>query len=159
MDFRPSIFTRRFDRRQLLTATVAAGAAVAFAGRIVVDGATPTATPVAKGTPTSTAAGPPEATPIAGTPSAVSGKVFEASMQSLKFIPPEIDIEAGTTVGWKNEDTVAHTVTHRMKVEDQLFSSPLIAPGDSFSFTFETPGTYAYYCMPHPFMTGAVVVS
>ncbi len=80
-------------------------------------------------------------------------------MQSLKFIPDEIDIKAGTTVIWTNEDVVAHTVTHRVKVEDQLFASPLLAPGDTFSYTFDKAGTYPFYCMPHPFMTGSVVVS
>ena len=52
-------------------------------------------------------------------------------MQSLKFIPPEIDIKVGTTVVWTNEDVVAHTVTHKVKVEDQLFASPLLAPGQN----------------------------
>ncbi len=80
-------------------------------------------------------------------------------MQSLKYIPQEIDIKVGTTVVWTNEDEVAHTVTHRAKVEDQLFSSPLLAPGETFSYTFDTAGMYGVYCLPHPFMTGTVVVS
>lgn len=80
-------------------------------------------------------------------------------MQSLKFIPPEIDIEAGTTVVWTNEDVVAHTVTHKVNVEDQLFASPFISPGQSFSYTFDKPGTYPIYCLPHPFMMQTVVVA
>jgi outer membrane protein assembly factor BamB len=114
-----------------------------------------------EGTPIPSAAGEPDASPtvaIADTPTP-AGAVFEASMESLKFIPAEIVISVGTTVIWTNDDVVAHTVTQRAKPEDQLFSSPLLAPGESFSFTFDTLGTYAYFCMPHPFMTGTVVVS
>jgi outer membrane protein assembly factor BamB/plastocyanin len=112
-------------------------------------------------TPAPSAAGEPEASPTitateAPTP---AGEVFEATMQSLKYIPEDIDIKVGTTVVWTNEDVVAHTVTHRAKVEDQLFSSPLLVPGETFSFTFETAGTYGIFCLPHPFMTGTVVVS
>lgn len=114
-----------------------------------------------EGTPVPSAAGEPEASPTvaaAETPTP-AGEVFEASMEGLKFIPAEIDISAGTTVTWTNNDVVAHTVTQRAKPEDQLFASPLLAPGERFSFTFDTPGTYAYFCMPHPFMAGTVVVS
>ena len=55
--------------------------------------------------------------------------------------------------------SVAHTVTHKVKVEDQLFSSPFLAPGDTFSYTFEKPGKYPIFCLPHPFMSQTVVVS
>ncbi len=99
----------------------------------------------------------PVATPTASPVASPVGAVFEASMQSLKFIPQEIDIEVGTTVVWTNKDTVAHTVTHRAK--EQLFASPMLMPGESFSYRFDKAGTYAYFCMPHPFMTGTVVVS
>jgi outer membrane protein assembly factor BamB len=113
------------------------------------------------GTPVASGADEPEASPTAASTESPTpaGAVFEASMRSLQFIPGEIDIAAGTTVVWTNDDVVAHTVTQRAKPEDQLFSSPLLAPGESFSFTFDTPGTYAYFCMPHPFMAGTVVVS
>jgi hypothetical protein len=33
-----------------------------------------------------------------------------------------------------------------------------IAPGKSYSFTFTTPGEYDYYCIPHPFMRGQIIV-
>lgn len=137
----------RSTRRRLVTTgigTLLGG--MWLGGRMLARAATPAASPAVS----------PAASPVAGTPSPV-GAVFEASMQSLKFIPQEIDIAVGTTVVWTNKDSMAHTVTHR--AEKQLFASPLIMPGESFSYTFDKAGTYPYFCMPHPFMTGTVVVS
>jgi len=141
----------RATRRRFVTASVAALlGGMWLGGRVPARAATPVATPAAS------PAASPVASPAVGTPSPV-GAVFEASMQSLKFIPQEIDISVGTTVVWTNKDSMAHTVTHR--AAKQLFASPLIMPGESFSYTFDRAGTYPYFCMPHPFMTGTVVVS
>lgn len=171
MEQRSAHSTSSLSRRRVLIAAGASGAALLLGRQIDARGATTTSTPqpsqnetpvtTAAGAHEATPAGSPAATPVASpaTSPAATGPVFEASMQSLQFIPQEIDIKAGTTVIWTNKDVVAHTVTHRAKPEDQLFSSPMLMPGDSFSFTFEKPGTYAYFCMPHPFMTGTVVVS
>ncbi len=145
----------RFDRRRLLSLTVAACATVALGQRAGAHDVTPTPSPAASG------AGASEATPV-GSPIASpvpSGPVFESTIASLKFLPPEIDIEAGTTVVWTNDDVVAHTVTHKVKVEDQLFASPFLTPGQTFTYTFDKPGTYPIYCLPHPFMTQTVVVT
>ena len=78
-------------------------------------------------------------------------------IRGVKFIPPQIEIAAGTTVRWPNSDTVEHTVT---KVGDNpRFDSGLYGPGEAFEYTFEEPGTYEYFCIPHPFMRGTVVVT
>jgi plastocyanin len=70
-------------------------------------------------------------------------QVFRASMGGLAFRPARIEVTAGTTVVWRNDDDVAHTVTAR---------------NGSWGRTFDTPGTYAFYCQPHPEMTGTLVV-
>jgi plastocyanin len=57
-------------------------------------------------------------------------------------------------VEWNNDDPLAHTVT----ASDGSFQSPLIEPGRSWTHTFSTPGTYAFFCTPHPFMRGVIVV-
>jgi plastocyanin len=41
---------------------------------------------------------------------------------------------------------------------DKSFDSGLLQPGKTYRRTFDTPGQYPYYCLPHPFMKGVVVV-
>jgi LPXTG-motif cell wall-anchored protein len=76
------------------------------------------------------------------------------AIADFAFSPPMLTITAGDTVTWTNEDPVVHTATSATGA----FDSGDLAQGDSFSFTFTTPGTYAYICTPHPEMTGQIVV-
>jgi plastocyanin len=73
---------------------------------------------------------------------------------SSRSFPSASTVKAGTTVTWINEDDAPHTVASSNK----LFKSKALDTGDKFSFTFTTPGTYAYFCSVHPHMTGTVVV-
>jgi plastocyanin len=66
-------------------------------------------------------------------------------MKSFSFVPATLTISAGTTVTWTNNDPVNHTVT----ADNGSFDSGVVLPGDSFSFTFNTPGNYLYYCSIH----------
>jgi plastocyanin len=77
------------------------------------------------------------------------------AIRDYAFTPAHIRVAPGETVVWTNEDSVAHTVTG--SAGDEL-SSPLLSRGDEFSYTFATPGNFAYYCTPHPWMTGVVTV-
>ncbi|MGI0047198.1 MAG: cupredoxin domain-containing protein [Nitrosotalea sp.] len=77
------------------------------------------------------------------------------------FNPNVVNVAPGTTVEWQNHDTVSHTVTSGNPSDNQtgtIFDSSLIAAGKSFSFTFNNPGTYNYFCQVHPWMTGQVIV-
>lgn len=157
MDQEDMLSSHRLGRRRLLTAS----ATVLMAFRSGNRGAAIDGTPTPTATAAPSGAGKSEASPVTSPVAspAITGPVFESTMRSLKYLPAKIDIEAGTTVIWTNKDVVAHTVTHKVKVEDQLFASPFISPGENFSFTFDKPGTYPVYCLPHPFMTQTVVVS
>jgi len=78
------------------------------------------------------------------------------------FDPNPVMIAMGGTVTWENTDTAAHTVTSGSATDgpDGVFDSSLImAGGASFSHTFDTAGTYDYFCMVHPWMQGTVMVS
>lgn len=77
------------------------------------------------------------------------------TIRDFAFTPAHITVAPGATVTWTNKDSVAHTVTSTGQGE---MSSPLLGAGESFSHTFRAPGTYAYSCGPHPWMTGAVTV-
>lgn len=76
-------------------------------------------------------------------------------MAGRQFSPETIEVPAGTTVTWINDDDIAHTVTS----QDDTFDSGNIDPGGTFQFTFDTPGTYEYVCIYHDGMVGTVVVT
>jgi plastocyanin len=82
------------------------------------------------------------------------GAVVEVQISRFSFGPTELRIPPGTTVRWVNKDPVIHTSTS----DDEVWGSPSIAPGETFSFTFEEAGEYAYHCIPHPFMTAKIIV-
>lgn len=64
------------------------------------------------------------------------------------FSPANLTIAHGTTVTWMNGDALNHTVTNAMGSAD-TYDSGFIAGGGSFSHTFASPGTFAYYCGVH----------
>lgn len=99
-----------------------------------------------------------------------SARSDTVSMELISFKPEVTEVSAGDTVTWVNDEAAsAHTVTSG-EVEqgtggvtaspDGRFDSGNVGPGDTFEFTFEEPGTYAYYCAIHPAtMTGEVRVA
>jgi plastocyanin len=73
--------------------------------------------------------------------------------KSYRFEPKVIEIEAGETVTWRNEDNFTHTV----QVEGQ--GDHEVKPGESVEITFDEPGTYDYVCTLHRHdMDGTVIV-
>ncbi|PPD57862.1 cupredoxin domain-containing protein [Dehalogenimonas etheniformans] len=75
-------------------------------------------------------------------------------MHNLKYAPATLTVSVGTTVTWRNTDNVQHSVTSTTG----LFDSGLFSPGGSYTHTFTTAGTYPYYCIIHPGMTGTIIV-
>lgn len=79
----------------------------------------------------------------------------EIAMQNSLYIPAEKTIMKGTTVKWINRDTYAHTVTSY----ENKFDSGNLNEGQTFQFTFDSAGTYDYYCLYHlPGMKGKIIV-
>ena len=75
-------------------------------------------------------------------------------MKGSVFSVPSLTISAGTKISWVNDDNMVHTVT----ADDASFNSGDINPGNSFSYTFNTVGTYNYHCVHHAGMTAVVTV-
>ena len=75
-------------------------------------------------------------------------------IHDMKFNPAILTVSAGTKVTWVNEDNSPHTVTDRGKV----FRSSALDTKDSFSYTFDAPGEFTYFCTLHPMMVGRIVV-
>ena len=76
------------------------------------------------------------------------------------FDPEVIQVASGTKVIWENTDNTIHTVTSGNPNDgpDGVFDSELISSGDSFEYTFTSPGKQDYYCIVHPWMMGSVDV-
>ena len=76
------------------------------------------------------------------------------NITDFKFDPPTLSVPVGTTVTWTNKDDIPHAVA----AVGKQFRSKTLDTGDAYSFTFTTPGSYAYFCSLHPHMTGTIVV-
>lgn len=81
-------------------------------------------------------------------------KEVQIDIKDYAFQKPNIRIKIGTKVTWTNRDTVKHTAT----ADDGTFDTGLLAQGESGSYVFTTPGTFGYYCIPHPSMRGTIIV-
>ncbi|BFT74524.1 stalk domain-containing protein [Paenibacillus sp. P36] len=72
-----------------------------------------------------------------------------------KFSSAQITVKKGTKVTWVLKSSMMHTVT----AYDMSFNGTIDPNGETrFSYTFTDVGTFGYFCMVHPFMTGSVVV-
>lgn len=89
---------------------------------------------------------------------AVGGVAFAATravaISGFAFSPATMTINVGDRVMWTNSDAVAHTAT----ATGGAFDTGDIGQGQSASVRFTKAGTYAYYCTPHPSMTGTIRV-
>jgi plastocyanin len=87
------------------------------------------------------------------------------------FDPGVIHIKAGQSVEFRNTAIITHSVTDDPKLAEDPkdasepsgvapFDSRDIAPGQVFTQTFTTPGTYVYFCTHHEDdgMVGKIVV-
>lgn len=84
-----------------------------------------------------------------------AGDGAEVAIRAFAFAPAEVSVPVGATVVWVNqEEAMPHTATS----DDGLWDSGTLDPGERFSFTFEEPGTYTYFCRIHPSMKGTIVV-
>jgi plastocyanin len=82
--------------------------------------------------------------------------------QANSFDPNPIEISAGESVTWTNNDNEIHDITSGNEEEGNMgqeFSSGVLSSGKSFSHTFDKAGTYPYFCSFHESMTGEVIGS
>ncbi len=98
-----------------------------------------------------------------------ASKEVKVVIKNFEYVPKKIRIQAGTTVTWTNEDDMKHNVMldhedsdkpHDAKLGDDpsKFEGPLLAKGESYSFTFLNSSNNPYHCSPHPWMKGQVEV-
>jgi plastocyanin len=78
----------------------------------------------------------------------------------LAFDPSTVTVKAGDTVKWSNNKLPPHNIMFEGDAANKSHDQLMFSPGESYEVTFDTPGTYSYYCSPHrgAGMAGKVVV-
>jgi plastocyanin len=76
------------------------------------------------------------------------------AIHNFMFSPMSLAVAVGTRVSWKNFDGEPHTI----RSIDDTFRSGALDQNDTFSYTFDKPGTYRYVCSIHPQMVASIVV-
>jgi len=82
------------------------------------------------------------------------GAADEVTIADFAFDPAELEVAAGATVTWTNNDSATHTV----ESDDETLMSDDLPNGATYEMTFDEPGTYEYVCGIHPNMAGTVIV-
>ena len=78
-------------------------------------------------------------------------------IRDFAFSPTTVSIRPGTKVTWVNCEQPGSD-SHTSTSDAEGWSSPLLAPGDSYTREFAAAGSYPYHCAPHPGMKGTVTV-
>jgi plastocyanin len=81
----------------------------------------------------------------------------KVEISNFAFSPADITVKKGTTVTWTNKDSVAHDVTENDDKDGP--KSQRLEQGQTFTFTYNTAGTFKYFCSIHPNMLGSVTVT
>jgi plastocyanin len=88
--------------------------------------------------------------PIGGT----VGVLEPEDAQQWGYDPAVLTIQAGEAVVFANTGRIAHTATD----SGGAFNTGLLKGGELATIVFDTPGTYNYFCQPHPWMKGTIIV-
>lgn len=81
------------------------------------------------------------------------------NIENYTFVPASITVKKGTTITWTNKDQAEHNVVSDDDSPGGGPNGPLLAKDETYSFTFDTAGTFKYHCQPHPYMKAEVVVT
>ena len=90
--------------------------------------------------------------PVSSVP--VAAHHVSVKIVNFAFAPPTLTVKLGTRVTWANKDSSTHTAT-----SDQTgFDTGSLTKGKRMTIQFNKPGTFAYHCSFHAFMTGTIKV-
>ena len=100
-----------------------------------------------------------------------ANKEVQMDIKDFAYAKQHIKIKKGTKVTWTNRDSVQHNVMAEHdgagavhdapksnEIDPDRLAGPLLAQGESYSFTFTEVGSQPYHCSPHPDMKGSVTV-
>jgi plastocyanin/uncharacterized membrane protein YozB (DUF420 family) len=100
---------------------------------------------IAVATGADTAVVDPELVVLQATPALVPGGEAVLSMLDFDYGPRELRVPSGTAVRFINAGQARHSAT----ADEGHFDTGLLGSGQEFTFTFNAPGTYAYFCLLH----------
>lgn len=83
-----------------------------------------------------------------------SDYVLNVKIESAGYTKSTMTIGKGTTVKWTNLDSANHTVTS----DTSVFTSPTLKNGETWTYTFNTIGTFNYHCTLNPALKGTITV-
>lgn len=83
-----------------------------------------------------------------------SAAVHTVTIDGMRFLPETIEVKAGDTIVWRNQDPFPHTVASN----GPGFASAPIAPQGQWTFKAGKPGRYAYLCTLHRTMRALLIV-
>ena len=88
----------------------------------------------------------------------VKKTTVNVSISDFAFSPQVINIRKGDSIIWTNQDLAPHTITSDSSSAFK-FSSSNLNTGEKYQLTFDSAGTFGYYCAVHPSMKAQVIVS
>jgi len=106
--------------------------------------AIPLARPHAAAAQPKTEAAQPEPAAVAAEPKPALAPV-RITIGDSSYSPSTLSVPKGTLVTWSQDGKLPHTVT----ADDGAFKSQVLRTSATFEHTFETPGTYLYFCELH----------
>jgi plastocyanin len=97
--------------------------------------------------------------PAAPATSASATKTAAVTIKGFAFSPATLTVAKGTVVTFNNQDTTTHTITSGAnRTKDGKFDQQL-SGGTETQISFDTAGTFAYFCSIHSSMVATVVVN
>lgn len=97
------------------------------------------------------AAAPPTSSPAQSPAPTAQASTDVLSKDIKNSTHQTFEVPVGTTVTWTNQDGLPHTTTSGTPGDETgVWTSDFLQRGDSFSFTFDQPGTFQYFCKVHP---------
>jgi plastocyanin len=88
------------------------------------------------------------------TPVVADASQSTVEIRDFDFFPRELTVPVGSVITWVNRDPVPHDATD----ETGGWATDILGQGEAATLTFDTPGTYAYFCTIHPNMRATLDV-
>lgn len=77
------------------------------------------------------------------------------TISGFAFSPANLTITRGDNVTFVNQDSAPHTAT----AQNGAFDTGRLGNDDNATLTFESAGSFEYFCQFHPMMKGAITIT